>query len=543
MTDELQRGRQGFARQAWREAYESLSRAGRPRPLGADDLELLATSAYMLGHQAAYFDALERAHEAHLGAGEPLRAARSAFWIGANLALQGEAGRASGWLGRAQRLVDAADRDCVERGYLLIPVAFRHEATGDTESAARVAGDAAKVAERFGDRDLFALAVHQQGHLLIRQGRADEGLPLLDEAMVAATGGELSPIATGIVYCGVILACQDAHELGRAREWTEALTEWCEHQPELVAFTGRCRLHRAEIMQLRGAWIDALDEARRAEERSAAASNRSAVGEATYLRAEVHRLRGELAAAEEGFREASRCGREPQPGLALLRLSQGRDDAAGAAIRRALNEIDDPAARARLLPAAVEIMIAAGDVGGARDAARELEEIAGRLGSSMLEATAATSRGAVDVAGGDPGSALMTLRRGWQLLDQLEAPYEAARARVWVGLACRALGDGDAAELELDAARQTFAALGAKPELARIEALTATRSPAEAHGLTERELEVLRKIAAGKTNREIGAELVISEHTVARHAQNIFAKLRVSSRTAASAYAFEHDLV
>jgi DNA-binding CsgD family transcriptional regulator/tetratricopeptide (TPR) repeat protein len=542
VIDELERGRERYAGAAWRKAYESLASADRAQPLGAQDLELMATSAYMLGREDEYFRALERAHRAHLEAGEELRAARSAFWIGVNLARQGEMGRAGGWLGRAQRIVERQKRDCVERGYLLIPAVFQHEAAGEWEAAAATASSAAEIGERFGDSDLFGLAAHEQGHILIRQGRVGDGLRLLDEAMVAALAEELSPIVTGIVYCGVILACQEAYELGRAQEWTAALTQWCERQPDLVAFTGRCRVHRAEILQLRGTWPDALEEARRAEERSTAGNNPLAAGEAAYLQGEVHRLRGEPAAAEDAYKEASRCGRAPQPGLALLRLAEGKGDAAVAAIRRAVDETAERLRRARLLPTYVEIMLAVGDVTEARSACVELEETATQQGGAMLGAMAASARGAVELAEGNAPAALVALRRAWQTWQDLEAPYEVARVRVLVGLACRSLGDEEAAALELETARDTFAELEAAPDLARIDSLIEAPPRGDAHGLTTRELEVLRHVASGKSNREIASALVISEHTVARHVQNIFAKLGVSSRTAASAYAFEHDL-
>ena len=540
---ELERGRAAYARRAWRHAHESLARADQGVPLGAEDLELLARSAYMIGRETAFLRALERAHQAHLDAGQALRAVRCAFWVGINLALQGAMGGAAGWLGRAQRLLDREGRDCVERGYLSLPLVFQRAAAGEWEAAVAIAADAAAIGERFGDRDLFALAGHEHGHILIRQGQVPDGLALLDEAMIAATDGELSPIVTGIVYCGVILACQEAWELRRAQEWTAALTSWCEQQPEMVAFTGRCLLHRAEVMQVRGAWHEALEEARRAVGRSAQANNPAAAGEACYRQGEVHRLRGRLAAAEESYREASRWGREPQPGLALLRLAQDDGAAAVSAIRRVAAETTAPPRRARLLPAYVEIMLATGDLDEARRACAELEEIAASRGSAMLDATAASARGSVELAADAVPAALVALRRAWQAWQELEAPYEAARTRVLIGRACRALGDEEAAGLELEGARGAFEQLGAAPDVARVDALTARGAPADAHGLTARELEVLRLVAAGQSNREIAGALVISEHTVARHLQNMFAKLGVSSRTAAGAYAFEHGLV
>jgi DNA-binding CsgD family transcriptional regulator len=541
--DELERGRESYARRAWMDAYESLSRADRAAPLEAEGLELLATSAYMLGSDDDCLSCLERAYHAYLDAGKAMRAVRCAFWLGMNLALRGEMGRATGWLGRAQRLVEREERDCVERGYLLVPVMLRHEAIGDWEAAYATAADAAEIGERFGDADLLALAVHEQGCALIQQGRVEEGLGLLDEAMVAVTAGELSPIVTGIVYCSVIAGCQEVYALHRAQEWTAALTHWCEEQPDMVSFTGRCLVHRAEIMELHGAWRDALEEARRARQRCVQGKNQSAAAQAYYRQGEVHRLQGRFSAAEEAYRDASRCGWEPQPGLALLRLAQGNGDAAAATIRRAVGETTEPLKRARLLPAYVEIMLAVGDAQEARGACRELEEISARYESGMLGAMVAHAEGAVDLAEGDARSALLALRRAWQVWQELEVPYEAARVRVLLGLACRALEDDDTAALELEAARGVFAQLGAAPDLVRVDSLAQSAVSVDAHGLTARELQVLRLVAAGKTNRTIAAELVLSERTVDRHVSNIFTKLSVSSRAAATAYAYEHQLI
>jgi len=529
---ETERGRELYARRAWADAFATLSRAARAAP----DLERLATSAYMLGRDADYFDALERAHHAHLDAGDRLRAAYCALWMGVNLMLQREVGPATGWIARAQRLVDREGQRCVERGYLLIPAMFRHEAAGDLQAAAAVAGEALAIGDRFGDRDLFALAAQSQGTFLVMEGEVEEGVTLLDEAMVAVSARELSPIVSGLVYCGVILGCQAAYDPHRAHEWTTALSAWCEQQPDMVAFTGRCLTHRAELMWLHGAWPEALEEARRAGRRSAEGKNALAAGEALYVQGEVLRRQGDLAAAEQAYRTASRSGREPQPGLALLRLAQGDTGAAFAAIRRALDETGERRLRARLLPAAVEIMLAAGDLEAAHAAAAELARIADGHEAGMLGAMAALAQGAVELAAGDVRAALGSSRRAARVWQQLEAPFEVAQARTLVGLACRALGDRDTAAFELEAARGIFAGLAAAPALARVEALMIQPATPSAHGLTAREQEVLGLVAAGKSNREIAAELILSEHTVARHLQNIFAKLGVSSRTAASAF-------
>jgi DNA-binding CsgD family transcriptional regulator len=535
-ADELERGREAYAARAWLEAHDSFERAHTDAPVEPQDLELLATTAFMLGRDDDCIAWLERAHSRHLEAGETLRAVRCAAWIVLNLATRGEIGAATGWLGRAQRLV-ASEGECAERGYLLLPGVFQHEATGDFAAAATIAAEAVDLAERFGDRDLFALAVHAQGYMSIKNGQVREGLALLDEGMVAVTADELSPIVTGIVYCGVILACQEVYEVRRAREWTRALAGWWSLQPQMVAFTGRCLVHRAEVMQLDGSWRDALDEARRAGERFVETGN-PAAGLACYRQGELLRLRGEFADAESAYREASAHGWEPQPGLAQLRLAQGNTVAAVAAIRRAEAAATAPLERTRLLPAYVEIMLAAGDIDAARRACAELEGIAREYESAMLVAIVDHARGAVHLAADEPLEALVALRRAADAWHALDVPYEIARTRALLGDACWRLGDEEAALLEHDAAKEVFERLGATPDLTRF------RAPAAAgHGLSPRELEVLRLVAAGKTNREIALTLVISEHTVARHVQNIFAKLGLASRAAATAFAFEHGLV
>jgi DNA-binding NarL/FixJ family response regulator len=542
-SNELERGRDFYARRAWGDAFDSLSRADEATPLETEDLELLATSASMVGRIDDYLTILERAHQAHLEANEGLPAARAAFRLGMALAIRGEMGPAGGWFGRAQRLIEREGRDCVEQGYLLLALAFRRQASGEYEAAYSAATEAAQTGERFGDTDLFAVAVHAQGLVRIKQGRVEEGLGLLDEAMVSVTAGEVSPMLTGVVYCGVIAGCEEAFDPRRAHEWTAALTRWCESQPQMVAFTGRCLAHRAGIMQRHGEWQEALAEAQLARERCEQAMNRAAAGDALYQQGELHRLQGKFAAAQDAYREASRYGREPQPGLALLRLVQREPDASAAAIRRALGETTEPLQRAVLLPAYAEIMLAVGDIEAARTARNELAETATGSERAMLSAIASQVRGAVDLADGDAQASLAALRHAVQVWKELAAPYEVARVRVLVAQAFRALGDDDTAALELEAARDVFEQLGAKPDLDRVDSLTRLAAPDETHGLSARELEVLRLVAAGRTNREIASTLVVSEHTVARHVQNILTKLRVSSRTAAAAFAFEHDLV
>jgi DNA-binding CsgD family transcriptional regulator len=535
----VERGREHCRRRAWTHAYDALSLADGVAPLRIDDLELLAQAAYLTGRDAEYLDALARVHDACLAADEPTRAARSAFWLGFRLALRGEAGRANGWFARARRALDGSGRRSVEEGYLLLPVAERQLASGAVTAALATATRATELGEQFADRDLIACARHQQGRIRLRQGQLAEGLALLDEAMVAVVAGELSPLVTGLIYCSVVEACQEVFALGRAREWTSSLARWCDEQPEMIAFSGVCRVHRAEILQLGGSWAAALDEARRARER-ARDVNRWAEAAACYQQGEVHRLRGELEAAEKAFRCASELGLEPQPGLSLLRLAQGRTEAAVAAIRRVMRATGGHQ-RARVLPACIEILLAAGDAEEARHACGELEQAAERLDADILRAMAAQAIGAVELAAGNAQGALASLRRAYRIWQELEVPYEAARVRVLVALACRALGDREGSELELEAARAVFEKLGAAQPRVPLPAAAGASPPR--HRLTARELQVLRLVAAGKTNRAIGVELFLSEKTIDRHVSNIFAKLGVSSRTAATAYALQHELI
>jgi DNA-binding CsgD family transcriptional regulator len=538
----LMQGREAARRLVWSDAYTALSLADSSSPLAAQDLELLATAALLLGHVEDGLRALQRAHQWHAESGDPRRAARCAFWLTFHLGARGDVAQASGWFARASRLLEH-EQECAEHGYLLISVAFHQLVAGNHAAGRTAAAQAAAIGGRTGDADLVAFARYLQGRALVHEGEMQKGLTLVDEAMVAVVAGELSPIVAGAVYCGVIDTCQVLSELRRASEWTAALTAWCGTQPDMVTFTGQCLVHRAELLHLHGAWPEAIEEAKRALERFAHGADEYASGDACYQQAEAYRVLGASAAAEDAYQQASRWGREPQPGLALLRLEQGKTDAAAAAIARAVTETTDRLRRVKLLPAQVEIMLAAGEVEAAQDAAAELIQIAGAYGTPALRATVDHARGAVLLASGDARAAVVALRGAWQLWRELQAPYEAARARVLVGLACRQLGDQEAAAMELDAARTVFAQLGAAPDLARVEALARSDAASNAHGLTERELQVLRLLATGTTNHAIANELVLSEKTVHRHVSNIFTKLGVSSRAAATAYAYQHKLM
>jgi len=540
VAGEIDRGREAFECHAWADACAQLFAADAEHPLELDDLERLAVAAYLVGRDEDSVEGWTRAHHECARLGDVGRAARCAFWLAFGLLNKGELARSGGWVDRAQRLLDDAGMDCVEQGYLRYPVALRAIFEGDGTTAHAAFTRAAEIGDRFGNPELVTLARVGVGRCLIYAGEIAEGLRLLDEAMVAVTAREVSPIAVGDVYCTVIEACQELFDLRRVHEWTAALTRWCESQPDLVLYRGQRLVHRAEIMQLHGAWPEAMEEAVRACERL---TGQPAIGAAFYQRAELHRMRGELEEAEAAYRRANELGRAPQPGLALLRLAQGQLGAADVAIRRVLDEAEDPLSRARVLGPYVEIVLVGGDIAAARAAANELATIATELNAPFLQALAASSVGAALLAAGDARAALSALRQSWTGWQKLDAPFEAARVRVLIGVACRALGDEDSAEMELDAARSVFRRLDAVPDLARAEELSRIAPTTATAGLTAREVQVLGLVAKGKTNRVIADDLFISEKTVARHVSNIFTKLGLSSRSAATAYAYEHDLV
>jgi DNA-binding CsgD family transcriptional regulator len=540
MLDELEQGRTFYGRRAWSEAYRALSAADRSTPLTADDLERLATAAFVTGRSLEFQDALQRAHRIYVDAGDQERAARSAGWLSLGFLLRGEAAQSNGWAARGKRLVEGLD--CVEQGYVLLPEVEVQLRDGRTDEAYKTASDAAAIGRRFGDADLTAAASHAQGRALIQQGDVISGLGCLDETMLFVVAGELSPIMTGLMYCSVLDACGQVYALGRAREWTSAFSKMCERETESIAFTGACLVHRAEIMQFDGSWPDALAHACLACERSEQAQRRPP-GAARYRQAEIHRLRGEFAKAEDAYRAASQAAFEPQPGLALLRLAQGRTEAACAAIERLVGAATDRLERARLLPAYLEIMLAVGRTPEAREACAELHAIAESFDSDVLRAAATQSKGAVALAEGDARMALGPLRAAFEGWERLGAPYESACVRVLTGLACRTLGDEDAGALELAAARDVLERLGARPDLTRLDSICASRAPGRAHPLTARELDVLRLIALGNTNKLIAATLSVSERTVDRHVSNILDKLNVPSRAAATAYAYDHKIL
>ncbi|MGH2356433.1 MAG: adenylate/guanylate cyclase domain-containing protein [Candidatus Limnocylindria bacterium] len=478
----LAAAREALGRHAWREAFDTYRDAeASGARLEPDDLEQLAQAAWWISRIDDCLSARERAYAAFMARGDKRRAAYEAVWLARDNLQRRRTTTGMSWLKRAEALLEG-EPDSVEHAYLDQTRSFLAAGRGDLEEAVARAARAVELGARFGDRDIQARALTNQGEALVMLGRLDEGMALFDEATVAAVGGELSPMATGIVYCNTIGVCAEIADFGRAAEWTEAAKRWCERQA-ISGFPGVCRVHRAEVVRLRGAWSEAEREARVAAEEL---TEHGTLGYAAAAFKEVGEIRlrmGDDAAAEEAFRLASELGEDPEPGLALLQLAKGNSVAAASQIRRAQAETGQPLARARLLPAVVEIALATNDRAWAQSAADELLETADRYGTAMFHALAAHAGGAVLLANDDAASAVDRLRDSVRRWREIEAPYEMAGTRELLGRAYRASGDEHAAVMELDAARATFERLGAARDLARVSRALG-REPETTHRVT-----------------------------------------------------------
>lgn len=540
VLDDLHRAREDYERRDWVAAYQALSDID-DAALAGDDFSALAAAAHLLGRRNDVVQALQRAYQSYLDQQDLRGAVRAAYWLTATLWSGGEITIGHGWLSRAERLLDDIGEDVVERGYVQERITFGHIMKGEFAEASATAPTIADYGRRFDDPDLVAMGTHVEGRMAVYSGRVAAGMRSLDEAMVAVLAGEVSPIFAGVIYCSSIEACQQISDLGRAGEWTHALSTWCDAQPGLVAFTGQCAVHRGQLMRLHGAFDDAVRELERAAERYALTGGDPAVGQAHYERGDVLRLMGEYDAAGAAFAEAADVGHPAQPGRALLWLERGERDAAVAAIETVLSENPDPVHRSQVLPAAIAVLVAVGDVDAAASLVAELRGIGESFGCTALQAVGEYGAAAVALARGDGDAGLAAARRAADGWARLTAPYDVARARVLVGRALRELGDEHSAVAELAFAREAFAGLGARPAEREVgELLGHSATPG---GLSPREVEVLRLVATGRSNPEIAADLVLSEKTVARHLSNIFGKLDVGSRTAAAAFAYEHGLV
>ena len=536
-SPDLVQGRAAFHQRDWTAAFQRLRAAGA---LGSEDTMVLATSAFLAGDADAAVRAWQQGYQLRVQDDDRLGAVRCAFWIGLVLALRGEQAVAGGWAARAQRLLEVEPEDIVERGYLLIHEFYAHFGRGDLARAEETGAEVVRIGRRFGDSDLVAHGLVSMGRMAIYRGRVRVGLALLDEAMVGVTAGEVSPVFAGLVYCTVIEGCQELADFSRVASWTVALTRWCEAQPGLVPFTGQCSLHRAQVLRLHGAFDQALLELSSAQRRAESGFRQAGAAAAAVLeRGDLLRIRGRLTEAETAYQHIVELGFDPQPGLAMCWLARGRTAAAVTAIRRLLTETPGPVQRSRLLPSAVEVLLTAGELDDARRCAEELTDIGASFGFAAPQAAAAYATATVALAAARLTEALDAARTACRLWSRIEAPYESARARIVLARVLRALGDEESARGELSTARHVLAELGAAPTVREIDQLQERTLPG---GLSERELEVLRLVAEGRSNPEIASMLVLSHKTVARHLSNIFVKLEVSSRTAAAAYAHEHGL-
>ncbi|MDQ3662899.1 MAG: LuxR C-terminal-related transcriptional regulator [Actinomycetota bacterium] len=539
VTEPLESARDAFRRRDWPAALEGFSVVRQNVELSAEDLSALGDCAWWLGDIDQAMAAYEGAYRLYLQGGEQRGAAVNALGLAVALFLRGEIELGSGWMNRAERLL-RDEPEAAEHGYLIYldtEAAFEQVQLDEVIVKARVLGE---MGRRYGDANLAAGGVLFEGRALIRQGRLKEGMAFLDEAMVSVLSDEMAPEWAGNVYCHLMAVFHELIDIRRAAEWVAATAQWVETLPAAVLFTAICRVHRSQVLQITGAWNDAEREAERVC-LDLAHIHVAGQAEGHYQVGEIQRLRGELAAAKESYERAHECGRDPQPGLALLRLAERRLPAATASIQAALvAESNSSLARAPLCAAQIDIALAAGNIDMAQRACEELEATSSVFPTSGLEAMARHARGAVALAEGLPESALSILRDACRRWRELGADYNASRACVLLASAYEALGDADAARRELDAAASVFDRLGAVPDARRVEELRG-KWPLPG-GLTEREAQVLGLVAIGRTNKEVAEELSISQKTVARHVSNIFNKLGASSRTEAAAYAFEHGL-
>jgi DNA-binding CsgD family transcriptional regulator len=534
----LEAGRAAAAERRWAEAYERLSVADAVGGLEATDLELLANVTLLRGEPQDAVDVLARAYESSLAAGDTEQATRAAGWLSLWLIELGDFSRCVVWASRAMHLAKAMADPGALAGFVRLAPAVAQLGSGDPAEARRISDEVLAIGVREDDRELVANASLCLGKSLIELGEVAEGFACFDRAMAAIVDGELSPVASGVVACAVISDAIMAFDLERAAVWTRVLDDWCRDQPELVTFSGQRHALSAALLIARGAWAEAATAAELALARLRAGDYRAVYG-APYQLAELARLRGAYHSAEASYARAGESGWEPQPGLALLHLAAGRVRQAQEEIRRSAAGTD-PFTRRFLLPAVVEIEVAAGNVTAARRAAAELRESGRVMSTPTLQAVIATADARVLLVEGDASGALDAARAAVDEWEASGAAYEGARSRVIAGRALLELGDRDAAVAEFRDARDVFRALGADPALAELDELVGDR---QGGALTAREVEVLRLVSTGLTNRAIGERLSLSEKTVARHLSNIFGKLGLSTRAAATAYAYENGLV
>ena len=537
-ADPLAGARDALARHEWETGFALLHELQLDDPAAeAERLDVLAWALWWLGRMEDCIEARHGAYRIFDELGDTRRAGGAAVWLYEHHAQRVRGAIASGWLQRARRALET-DTNCIEHGALLLREAELAHGGGALDDAAELGRRALALGRELGSANVEAEALQTIGRVLIDAGQVQEGLAHLDEAMLLAVEGRLGAYSTGKVYCSLISACEDLGDLRRAAEWTEATAQWSTQHPFAI-FPGICRVHHAVVLDRRGATADAEREASQAcvellgSHLGVAAAGFAEIGD-------MRRRLGDLERAEEAFARVQELSGRTCPGVALVRLAQGRIDAAARIIAGCMAEQSpNPLARARLLPAAAQVAVAAGDLAGADESARELEATAAAFDTPMLHAMAALARGRVQLAQRD-AAASATLRDAERRWQELEVPFEVATTRTLLAQALRDAGDEDGAQATFAAARALFDQIGARLDAGSADGRDRGDLPG---GLTEREAEVLRLIAAGLSNKDIATALHLSVKTVSRHLSNIFTKIGVSSRSAATAFAFEHQLV
>ncbi len=479
-ADPLALGRDALRRHAWQEAYELLSRADRETGLSGADLEALAEAAFFAPHGDEDTAVRERAFKVRLSEGDIVRAAYLALQLARQHGAQGRTSIAAAWARRGERLLEGT-AESYAHGYLALVRSDGARARGDLVAAIAFATEAVEIGNRASDDELRAWALASLGTLRVASGAAPDGLALLEEASIAAVNGELPPVASGVICCTMIATCRDLTDYQRASEWIAATDRYCERE-SVSGFPGACRIHRAEIVALGGAWERAEQELERANAELAPFSAASIQADGYYALGEVRRLEGNLAGAEDALRQAHSLGRSPHPALALVRLAEGKAQAAAVAMGAALaEETWNTWARARLLPAQVEISVAVEDRVRARAAADELASIVAMFPTPALRGESHLSLGRILLAEGDPSGAARELRSAIALWREVGSPYQVARSRMLLSEALRTLGDDDDAEFEQQTARDEFARLGATLDLATAERTLRSRALDKSH--------------------------------------------------------------
>ena len=536
----LAAAREACARHDWQAAYDIASSAGPDDGLAeAERRDALADACWWLGRLDECISHREAAYLAFDEAGDRERAGMCAVWLYEHNCFRARPSIAGGWLRRARRALED-HTESVAYGALILREAEAAHGGGELDRAGELARTALDLGRRLRSADLEAEALQTIGRLLIDEGDAAEGLAHLDEAMLFAVEGRLGPYATGKVYCSLIGACEELGDMRRAAEWTEATSQWAESNHPFAIFPGICRVHRALALDARGALADAEREAVKACTELIGSHIPNAAAAYNEV-GDIRRRLGDLEEAEAAFATAEELTGAQCTGLALLRLAQGKVASARAIVARCLDGASTALARARVLPTYAQVALADGDADAASEAVAELEKTAEDYGTVALLATARTARGRLDLALGDAVGARAALQDALERWQALEVPYEVATVRTLLGQAHRQTGDEEAASVSFSAAMAIFDQIGARLDARQTRDLTGRAAlPA---GLTEREVEVLRLIAGGGTNKDIAAALFLSEKTISRHVSNIFTKIGVSSRAAATAFAFEHRLI